>query len=219
LRRERKKKKDLLRKEEGLAKHPASIAAGSRDDRRSSLLSFKEIFLFLFLSLLIPSPLLFAKSFLTQEEALRLAFPRGAAITRKTAFLSDADRAEVARRAGGAPPPGLVASYAATLDGKDAGTAYFDTHVVRTLPETILVVIDPKGAIARIEILSFSEPEEYLPREAWYGQFPGKTLGDALSEKRDVRPVTGATITVRVTVEAARRVLALDAFLREKGRR
>lgn len=156
---------------------------------------------------------------MTQEEALRLAFPKGAVVTRKTAFLSEADRAEVARRSGGAPPTGLVAFYAASLDGKDAGTAYFDTHVVRTLPETILVVVDAKGAIARIEILSFSEPEEYLPRGAWYGRFPGKTLGDELSEKIGIRAVTGATITVRVTVEAARRVLALDAFLREKGRR
>ena len=152
-------------------------------------------------------------------EALRLAFPKGAVVTRKTAFLSEADRAEVARRSGGAPPPGLVAYYVATVDGKDAGTAYFDTHVVRTLPETILVAVDPKGAIARIEVLSFSEPEEYLPRGTWYGQFPGRTLSDELSEKKGVRPLTGATITVRVTVEAARRVLALDAFLKEKGRR
>ena len=90
---------------------------------------------------------------------------------------------------------------------------------MRTLPETILVAVDPKGAIARIEVLSFSEPEEYLPRETWYGQFPGRTLGDELSEKKGIRPVTGATITVRVTVEAARRVLALDAFLKEKGRK
>ena len=182
-----------------------------------SPLTFKEISFFLLFSF---SPSLsLAKSFLTQEEALRLAFPGGAAVTRKTAFLSEADRAEVARRAGGAPPPGFVAYYAATADGKDAGTAYFDTHVVRTLPETILVVVDPKGAIARIEVLSFSEPEEYLPRGAWYGRFPGKTLGDELSEKKGVRPVTGATLTVRVTVEAARRVLALDGFLRERVRK
>ncbi|MGZ5427722.1 MAG: hypothetical protein ACXWFS_01810, partial [Thermoanaerobaculia bacterium] len=80
-----------------------------------------------------------AKTFLTQEEALRLAFPKGAVVTRKTAFLSEADRAEVVRRSRGAPPSGLVVYYVATLDGKDAGTAYFDTHVVRTLPETILV--------------------------------------------------------------------------------
>ena len=185
--------------------------------RRLSL-TFKEIS-FSFFLVSFSSSLSLAKSFLTQEEALRLAFPKGAVVTRKTAFLSEADRAEVVRRAGGAPPPGLVAYYAATVDGKDAGTAYFDMHVVRTLPETILVAVDPNGAIARIEVLSFSEPEEYLPRGAWYGQFPGKTLGDELSEKRGVRPVTGATITVRVTVEAARRVLALDAFLKEKSRR
>lgn len=140
-------------------------------------------------------------------------------MTRKTAFLSEADRAEVARRSGGAPPPGLVAYYVASVDGSPAGTAYFDTHVVRTLPESILVAVDPKGAIARIEVLSFSEPEEYLPRGTWYGQFPGRTMSDELSEKKGVRTVTGATITVRVTVEAARRALALDAFLRERGRK
>jgi hypothetical protein len=180
------------------------------------LFPFKEIFLFLFLFSSLSS---FAKSFLTQEEALRLAFPKGAVVKRKTAFLSEADRAEVARRSGGAPPPGFVAYYVATVDGRDAGTVYFDTHVVRTELETLLVLVDPKDSIARIEVLSFSEPEEYLPRGTWYGQFPGKSLNDELSEKKSVRPVTGATITVRVTVEAARRVLALDAFLKEKGRK
>jgi hypothetical protein len=161
----------------------------------------------------------FGKSFLTQEEALRLAFPEGAVVTRKTAFLSEADRAEVARRTGGAPPHGLAVFYAGSSPGVDLGTVYFDTHVVRTEPETLLVLVDPKGAIARIEILSFSEPEEYLPRANWYGQFSGKTLTDELSEKRGVRAVTGATLTVRATVEAARRVLALDAFLKERGRK
>lgn len=202
MRKEEEKNREFLRKKEG----------------RARSLPFTEIFFLLFLSLLSSSSSL-AKSFLTQEEALRLAFPKGAVVARKTAFLSEADRAEIARRSGGAPPPGLVAYYVATIDGKDAGTAYFDTHVVRTLPETILVAVDPKGAIARVEVLSFSEPEEYLPRGTWYGQFPGRTLGDELSEKRGVRPVTGATITVRVTVEAARRVLSLDAFLKEKFRR
>src|SRR5664279_1863532 len=173
----------------------------------------------LLLLVLFSSSASLAKSFLTQEEALRLAFPKDAVVTRKTAFLSDADRKEVARRTGGTPPPGLVVFYAGSSSGADLGTVYFDTHIVRTLPETLLVLVDPKGAIARIEILTFSEPEEYLPRASWYGQFSGKTLTDELSEKRGVRPVTGATLTVRTTVEAARRVLALDAFLRETKRR
>ncbi len=137
---------DFLRKEEGRR---------SRVCRFLFSFPFKEISLFLILFL---SSAGFAKSFLTQEEALRLAFPKGVVVARKTAFLSESDRAEVARRSGGAPPPGLVAYYVATLDGKDAGTAYFDTHVVRTLPETILVALDPKGAISRVEVLSFPSP-------------------------------------------------------------
>ncbi len=79
--------------------------------------------------------------------------------------------------------------------------------------------MDPQGALARIEVLSFLEPEEYLPRPNWYGQFPGKPLGDELSEKRGIRAVTGATLTVRATVEAARRVLALHRVLEERARR
>jgi len=203
---EGRRDRGFLRKEEGRPSHESHPS-----------FPFKEIFLFF--SLLSTSSLSFGKSFLTQEEALRLAFPPGATVTRKTAFLSDADRKDVARRTGGAPPTGLVVFYAAMQGGRDAGTVYFDSHVVRTEPETLLVLVDPAGAIARVEILSFSEPEEYLPRAKWYGQFGGRRLDDELSEKRGVRPVTGATLTVRATVEAARRVLALDAFLREKGRR
>ncbi len=156
--------------------------------------------------------------FLTQEEALKLAFP-GAAVERKTLFLTEAEQKEVEALSGGPRPSALAAAYIATKDGQLAGTAYFDTHVVRTLPETLMVVVDPRGVIARIEVLSFSEPEEYLPREHWYAQFPGKTLDDELSLKRAIRPVSGATLTARATTEAARRVLALHRVLENRAKK
>jgi hypothetical protein len=149
-----------------------------------------------------------AKVFLTQEEALKLAFP-GAAVERKSIFLTEAEVEEVAKLCGGPRGSALAAAYVASWDGKVVGTAYFDTHVVRTLAETLMVVVSPTGTIARIEVLSFSEPEEFLPREHWYAQFPGKALDDELSVKRGIRPVSGATLTARATTEAARRVLAL----------
>ncbi|HYX19358.1 MAG TPA: FMN-binding protein [Thermoanaerobaculia bacterium] len=155
------------------------------------------------------------KVFLTAEEALKLAFP-GATITRRTAFLTKAQQ-EAARRLSGdeEPPSALATFYTGVRDGKLVGTAYVDTHVVRTMPETILVVVDPAGAIARIEVLSFSEPEEYLPKAHWYEQFQGRPLDDELSMKRGIRPVTGATLTARATTDAARRVLALHRVLQE----
>jgi FMN-binding protein len=159
-----------------------------------------------------------AKVFLTQPEALSLAFPSGVTVLRKTAFLTEAER-QTARRLAGADrlPDALVAFYVGTRDGKEVATAYFDTHLVRTLTETVMILVDPSGAIARIETLSFGEPEEYLPRPRWYAQFSGRRLDDELSVKRGVRAVSGATLTARAATEAARRILALDKVLRSRA--
>jgi hypothetical protein len=154
-----------------------------------------------------------AKVFLSMEEALKLAFP-DATVERKTAFLTAAQQREAQRLSGDeTPPSALVAYYVATKDGRQAGTAYFDTHIVRTMPETIMVVVDVLGRTSRIEVLSFQEPEEYLPRPHWYEQFQGKVLNDELWMKRGIRPVAGATLTARATTEAARRVLALHRVI------
>jgi Na+-translocating ferredoxin:NAD+ oxidoreductase RnfG subunit len=163
---------------------------------------------------LLAAAALDAKVFLTQEEALKLAFP-GASIERRTAYLTEAQQKEVKRLSGDEElPSALVTYYMGRKDGRTTGTAYFDTHVVRTMPETVMVVVDPEGRVSRIEVLSFSEPEEYLPRPHWYEQFQGKPLDDELSLKRGVRAVTGATLTARATTAAARRVLAVDRVLR-----
>ena len=154
-----------------------------------------------------------AKVLLSQEEALKLAFP-GATFEHRTAYLTASQQKAAQKLSGDEEPPSALVSYfVATKDGRAAGTAYFDTHTVRTMPETILVAVDPAGAVLRIEVLSFSEPEEYMPREHWYEQFQGKALDDELSMKRGVRAVTGATLTARATTDAARRVLALHKVL------
>jgi FMN-binding protein len=156
-----------------------------------------------------------AKVFLTQEEALALAFPPGVTVERRTAFLTAAQQQEVKKLSGADRlPAALVHCYIGRRDGREVGTAYFETHIVRTQPETLMVLVDPAGSIARVEVLSFAEPEEYLPRQAWYGQFPGRKLDDELSLRRGIRPVSGATLTARATTEAARRILATHQVLR-----
>jgi len=77
------------------------------------------------------------------------------------------------------------------------------------------VVVDPVGRIGRIEVLSFDEPPEYLPRAAWYRQFDGRKLDAELELRRAIRPVAGATLTARATTDAARRVLALYRVVSE----
>ncbi len=156
-----------------------------------------------------------AKVFLTVDEALKLAFP-GAAVERHTAYLKEEERARAQKLAAVEVESALVTYYAATQGGKLAGTAYFDNHRVRTLPETVMVVVDPRGKVVRVEVLAFNEPEEYLPRGAWYGQFAGKGLDAELDLSRSIRPVAGATLTARATTAAVRRVLALHQVLAER---
>ncbi|HVS03846.1 MAG TPA: FMN-binding protein [Thermoanaerobaculia bacterium] len=158
-----------------------------------------------------------AKVFLTVDEALDLAFP-GCEVTRRTVYLTEPQRRRVAALAGTPLTGAVVHPYEARCDGEPAGVAYFDVHRVRTLPETLMVVVDPHGAVARVEVLAFDEPQEYVPRDAWYQQFPGRSLDAELQLKRGIHPVTGATLTARATTDATRRVLALHRVLQDGGR-
>ena len=168
------------------------------------------------LALLAAGPLA-AKVFLSADEALRLVFS-DAAVEHRTVFLTAGQRAEARKLAGSEIRSGLVTPYHATRNGKDAGTAYFDTHVVRTLPETLMVVVDPQGKVTRVEVLAFAEPEDYLPPGAWYGQFLGQGLSGELALGHRIRSVTGASLTARATTEAVRRVLAIHQVLREAAK-
>ena len=159
-----------------------------------------------------------SKVFLSQQEALRLAFPAGAAVERRTIFLTAAQQKAIQKETGAeSPPPALLTCYAGTRDGRELGTAYFDTHVVRTQAETLMILVLPGGTIGRVEVLSFSEPEEYLPRERWYAQFSGRALDGELAMRRGIHAVSGATLTARATTDAARRVLAIHRVLHPAG--
>jgi hypothetical protein len=153
-----------------------------------------------------------AKVFLTVDEALKLAFP-DCKVERKTGYLTAGQVRRARELSGVEVPSALVTYYVARRGGQPAGTAYFDTHRVRTLPETLMVVVDPQGRVARVEVIAFREPQDYLPRGAWYEQFRGRGLDRELRVKQGVHPVTGATLTVRATTDAVRRVLALHQVI------
>ena len=156
-----------------------------------------------------------AKLFLSQPQALELAFGTGAAVERQSHFLTPEQLARARERAGpGVPLEGaLVTRYVGRKDGHLLGTAYFDTHRVRTLQETLMIVVGPEGKVGRVEVLTFGEPDEYLPRPAWYGQFQGRGLDRQLAVSRAIHGVTGATLSARAATDAVRRTLALHQVL------
>lgn len=156
-----------------------------------------------------------AKVFMTLPEALAQAFPpsRKCVTAPENKYLTPEQSEKVKELAGTEPSSALVVRYAATCEGKPAGHAYTDVHRVRTHPETLLVVIDPQGKISRIEVLSFDEPLEYIPRTEWYDTFKDTKLDGELQIRRKIPFVTGASLTSQATTQATRRVLGIHRLL------
>jgi len=89
---------------------------------------------------------------------------------------------------------------------------------VRTMPETFMAVLEPSGALRFVELLAFLEPEDYLPRPRWLGQFRGKVLDDELLVRRGIRNITGASLTSQALTDGVRRVLAVHSVLHPENR-
>jgi len=152
---------------------------------------------------------------LTQQEALRRAFPEGTSIERRTAYLDDAQIARAKALAGRDVEieAGIVSYYVGTHGGRPAGAAYFDVQRVRTLPQVVMIVVGREGHLEHIEVVRWAEPPEYHPPSRWLAQFLGRVLDDDLSERRAIAGITGATLTTRASIRASRRVLALHQVI------
>ncbi|MBI2387814.1 MAG: FMN-binding protein [Elusimicrobia bacterium] len=144
---------------------------------------------------------------MSQKDALAIAFP-GAAPERRTAFLTDAQAKAVETAARSRLPSKVWTYYVA-----GSTTAYFESHLVRTMNETVMVVVGAGGEVRFVEILSFAEPDDYLASKRWLGQLPGRRLDDDLAVRRGLRNIAGASLTADAVTRAVRRALAVHQVL------
>jgi hypothetical protein len=157
----------------------------------------------------------------SKDEAFALAFPESTVVEPVTAFLTDAQVAAVRHRTGVAMESQLFTYYVGRKGTDVLGYAVIETHIVRTLPETFLVLLTPGGTIDRVILLAFYEPPEYLPPQRWLEQFAGRDLersGWRLG--RDLHGISGATLTARAVPQALRKILVLyELVMRPPGPR
>ena len=149
-----------------------------------------------------------ARVLMTQQEALVSAFP-GVTPQRQKFFLTRQQIADARRESGVDFDDQLIIRYAAP----DGRVAYFDTHRVRTLPETVMIVVKPDHTIERVDILSFDEPTDYFPKRRWLDQFLHRRLNRDLSLTGAIRPISGASLSGRAIVNATRKILAIHHVL------
>lgn len=145
---------------------------------------------------------------LTAQEALRLCFPEPMTVERHTLFLTEAQVQAIRERARAGVPSQLVTYYSGRDSSGVQGYAFIETHIVRTMPQTILVHVSPQSVIRSVELLAFHEPADYRAPERWFEQFDGRGIDSDLWLRRGVHNIAGATITSQTTLDVVRRILA-----------
>jgi hypothetical protein len=83
---------------------------------------------------------------------------------------------------------------------------------------TYAVALDTQGRMRGIEILEYRESHGGEIRDAkWRVQFLGKTAADPLLLDRDIRNISGATLSCRHVTDGVKRLLALyETELRQR---
>jgi hypothetical protein len=156
-----------------------------------------------------------AKVFYARDELQQLAFPEGTRMEVRDLFLTAEQRRRIEERSRTPLESDLITVYAGYDSDQLLGYAFIDTHVVRTLPETFLIVLAPAGEVESTHVLAFYEPLEYLPSERWLEQFDGQRLNSDLRVGRRIAAITGATLSAEAVNGAMRRALAVYEVILE----
>jgi len=89
------------------------------------------------------------------------------------------------------------------------GFAEVGNVIGKDQPITYLVAIDPWDHLKDVDILVYREPQGgEVAYEPWRRQFRGKTVADSLHVGKEIRNISGATISVHAVTLGVRRLLA-----------
>ena len=90
------------------------------------------------------------------------------------------------------------------------GQFVFDRVIGKHLFIDYAVALGPGGQVQRVEILQYRESYGGEVRQgSWLAQFIGKTRGSSLEINKDIRNISGATLSSSHVTEGVKRILGL----------
>jgi len=150
-----------------------------------------------------------AQIFLTEDQALALAFPRAEKIEKHIATLSREQQQQVAEMTGLEKPSRIFRMWVGRRSEEVLGYAVLDDVRGKARPIDFMLVADANLVVQRVEILAYRETHGWqIRKDGWRQQFVGKGAASTLRVGRDIRNIAGATISCRSLTDGVRRDLA-----------
>ena len=154
-----------------------------------------------------------ATVYFTIEAAQQAMFP-GAAFAPHDLALTPEQRAVIGKASGTGGVARVQRVWEARSAGARAGWIMVDRVLGKHDMITYAVALTPDGAVRRVEILEYRETYGgEIRNPAWRQQFVGKRFGAALQVGKDIRNISGATLSSRHVTDGIRRLLATYQLL------
>ena len=146
-----------------------------------------------------------AAQYMTIEQAQRAAFPDATEF--RATPVDAAASASLAATPGWSPK-----AWQATAGARAIGWLLVDQVIGKSELITYAVALDTHGAVRSIEILDYRESHGGEIRDPqWRLQFAGKSARDPLQLDRDIRNISGATLSCRHVADGVKRLLDFHA--------
>jgi FMN-binding domain len=162
-----------------------------------------------------------AGSFLTLDEAPQAVFPEGTSVEQRRVLSTPQLREAVMAELGPTKPSLWESDYVlftVRRDGNPLGYAIVVEEIGKHRPITFVVGVRPDGAVQDVALMIYREPyggEVRYPR--FLAQYRGKNLTAPLLPFRDIRNITGATLSAEAIGRGVRKALALFRALSLTG--
>ncbi len=161
-----------------------------------------------------------AEVYLTEEEALKLMFPKSERIRKEIITLSPEKKSLIQERIGWKFPEESFEVYIGETGSTVDGYAMVQNTIGKHKPMTYMVGVDSKGQCTDVELLVFREARGSEVRTKRFNvQYEGKTVFDPIRINKDIINISGATMSVRSMSAGVKRVLVLidEFYLKPQG--
>ena len=161
-----------------------------------------------------------AEVYLTEEEALKLMFPKSERIKKEILRVPADRKIVIEERIGWKFPEDSFEVYIGETGVQVDGYALVQHTIGKHKPMTYMVGVDAQGRVSNVELLVFREARGSEVRTKRFNvQYEGKTASDPVRINKDIINISGATMSVRSMSAGIKRVLVLvdEFYLKPAG--
>ena len=160
-----------------------------------------------------------AETLLTQEQALKVVFPRSESVKAETKVLTSDQRTTLEENTGLRFPEAEYPTFIASSKGQPEGFAVILDEIGKHEKITFIVGVSPKGKVTEVAVMEYRESRgSEVKEQRFLSQFRGKTSSDPIRVNQDIVNYTGATLSSYAISRGVRRALALALLFYGAGK-